>query len=178
VLDSANQATAGERVFALLVQGSAWHMKGKDSLASISFDEGIAGYRDLTSRGVDLAPFLKRLADSIRIARRGTRVAPAPFGAVTVVGAADETPVLISHPPIRYAPEMQRLGVSGTVIVEATLDTTGRVVPASVKVIQSPNPVFDAETRRVVLASVYRPARVQGKASRVTIRQPITFAPY
>ena len=177
-LDSANQATAGERVFALLVQGAAWHVKGKDSLATISLDEGIAGYRDLTSRGVDLAPFLKRLADSIRIARRGTRAAPPPFGAVTVVGAADEAPVLISHPPIRYAPEMQRLGVSGTVIVEATLDTTGRVVPASVKVIQSPNPVFDAETRRVVLASVYRPARVQGKASRVTIRQPITFAPY
>jgi len=178
-LDGANQATEGERVYALLVQGTTWHVKGNDSLATIAFDTGLAGYRDLTARGVDLAPFLKRLADSIRISRRGTPPRPAaPFAQPAVVGAVDEPPVLISHPPIRYAPEMQALRIGGTVIVEATLDTTGRVVPASVQVIQSPNPLFDSETKRVVLAAMYRPARIGGKAARVTIRQPITFAAY
>jgi TonB family protein len=177
-LDSANEASAGERVYALLVQGVAWHMKRRDSLATLSLDAGLEGYRDLTSRGVDLAPFLKRLADSIRISRRGARQPTAPFAAPSVVGAVDEQPALISHPPIRYAPEMQALRIGGTVIVEATLDTTGRVIPASVKIVQSPNPVFDAETKRVVLAAVYRPARIRGRSTRVTIRQPVTFAAY
>jgi TonB family protein len=179
-LDSVNNPTPGQRVYALLVQGTAWHAKGRDSLAAQSFDDGLAGYRDLTARGVDLAPFLKRLADSIRLSLRSPRTAAAgsAFAAPTVVGSVDEPPVLVSHPPIRYAPEMQALRIGGTVVVEATLDTTGRVVPASVKVVESPNPVFNAESQRVVLASSYRPARVHSRPARVTIRQPITFAAY
>jgi TonB family protein len=177
-LDSANTATPGERVYALLVQGLALRQKGRDSLAAVSFDAGVVGYRDLTARGTDLAPFLKRLADSVRLSRRAPQPADTPFGAPTVVGTMDEPPVLLTHPPIRYAPEMQSLRIGGTVIVEATLDTTGRVVPATVKVVQTPNPVFDAESKRVVQAAVYRPARVHGRPARVTIRQAITFAAY
>jgi len=47
-----------------------------------------------------------------------------------------------------------------------------------VKVVQTPNPVFDAESKRVVQAAVYRPARVHGRPTRVTIRQPISFFTY
>jgi len=152
-LDSANNGTPGERVYARLVQGTAWHAKSRDSLAALSFDAGLGELSRSDGRsGVDLAPFLKRLADSIRISRHGGRTtagAVSPFAAPSVVGAVDEPPVLISHPPIRYAAEMQALRIGGTVIVEATLDTTGRVLPPTVKVVQSPNPVFDAETKRV-----------------------------
>ncbi len=176
-LDSGNTATPGERVYALLVQGLALHQKGRDSLAAVSFDAGIAGYRDLTARGTDLAPLLKRLADSVRLSR-APRSADTPFAAPTVVGTVDEPPTLVTHPPIRYAPEMQSLRIGGTVIVEATLDTNGRVLPTTVKVVQTPNPAFDAESKRVVQAAVYRPARVHGRPARVTIRQPITFAAY
>ncbi len=178
-LDGANQATAGERVYALLVQGMAWRMKGRDSLAALSLDAGMSGYRELTAQGVDLAPLLKHLADSVRLSRPVLpRPAETPFAAPTVVGTVDEPPALITHPAIRYAPEMQALRIGGTVIVEATLDTTGHVLPATVKGVQTPNPVFDAESKRVVQAAVYRPARVHGRAARVTIRQPITFAAY
>ena len=178
-MDRYNQPTEGEQVYAHLVEGVAWQMKGRDTLATASFDAGMAGYRDLTARGVDLAPFLKRLADSIRINRKTARAPELPFAAPTVVGVSvDVAPALVSHPPIRYAPEMQALRIGGTVIVEATLDTTGRILPATVKVVQSPNPIFDAESKRVVIASVYRPARTKGKPMQVTIRQPITFAPY
>ena len=173
-LDSANNATPGERVYARLVEGSAWHEKGNDSLAARSFDAGLAGYRDLTARGVDLAPFLKRFADSLRLRRH----AATPFATPSVVGQIDEPPLLISHPPIRYAPEMQALRIGGTVIVKAILDTTGRVLPATMKVVESPNPIFNAESRRVVLAALYRPARIHGRPARVTIRQTITFAAY
>jgi len=52
------------------------------------------------------------------------------------------------------------------------------VLASSAKVVQSPNPMFDAEAKRVVLAARYRPARINHKAARVTIRQPITFVAY
>lgn len=173
-LDELNQPSTAERVYGQLVRGIALKKKGRDSLATIAFDAGLEGYRDLTSRGVDLAPFLKRLADSIRVSRRSEP----PAARLTVVGAVDQPPELLSRPSIRYAPEMQALRIGGTVIVEATLDPTGRIVPASMKIVQSPNPVFDAEAKRVTAASVYRPAKINGSAARVTIRQPITFAPY
>jgi len=179
-LGPASNATPGERVYALLVQGLALRALGRDSLASVAFDSGSAGYRNLVAHGVDLAPFLRRLADSVRMGRRR---GPAPAAAVTALGApsatgVDEQPAVTTHPAIRYAPEMQKLRIGGTVIVEATLDTTGRVIPGSVRIVQSPNPVFNEEARRVVLAATYRPARQGGRAVRTTIRQPITFAPY
>jgi TonB family protein len=177
-IDPAAHASDGERVYALLVQGLAWTAKSRDSLAGAAFDAALAGYRDLTARGVDLAPVLRRLADSVRLARRGTARARPPLAPPNTVDPVDDQPGLVSHPPIRYAPEMQALRIGGTVIVEATLDTTGRVLPATVKIVQSPNPVFDAEARRVVSAAVYRPARTGGRAVRATIRQPVTFVPY
>jgi TonB family protein len=179
-LDPAARATPGERVYALLVQGLALKAKGRDSLASAAFDSGTAGYQALVARGVDLAPFLKRLADSVRLARRrggAPASAPSGLGAPSATGV-DEQPALVTHPAIRYAPEMQALRIGGTLIVEATLDTTGRVIPGSVRIVQSPNPVFNEEARRVVLAATYRPARQGGRAVRTVIRQPITFAPY
>ena len=179
-LDPAANATPGERVYALLVRGLALKALGRDSLASAAFDSGTAGYRDLTARGVDLAPFLRRLADSVRMSRRRpTAPAAAASGLGTPLATGvDEQPWLVTHPTIRYAPEMQALRIGGTLIVEATLDTTGHVIPSSVRIVQSPNPVFNDEARRVVLAATYRPARQGGKAVRTTIRQPITFAPY
>jgi len=181
-LDPATAATPGERVYALLVQGLALKALRRDSLASAAFDEGEAGYNALVTRGVDLAPFLKRLADSVRLARRrggapAAALSRGGLGAPSATGV-DEQPALVTHPPIRYAPEMQALRIGGTLIVEATLDTTGRVIPGTVKIVQSPNPVFNVEARRVVVAAVYRPARQGGKGVRTTIRQPITFAPY
>ena len=179
-LDPSANPSPGERVYALFVQGLALKALGRDSLASAAFDSGTASYRDLVARGVDLAPFLRRLADSVRLSRR--RVA-APAAAASGLGApsatgVDEQPALVTHPPIRYAPEMQALRIGGTVVVEATLDTTGHVLAGSVRIVQSPNPVFNDEARRVVLAATYRPAHQGGKAVRTTIRQPITFAPY
>lgn len=179
-LGPASNATPGERVYALLVQGLALRALGRDSLASVAFDSGSAGYRDLVARGVDLAPFLRRLADSVRMGRRR---AAAPVAATSGLGApsaagVDEQPAVTTHPAIRYAPEMQALRIGGTVIVEATLDSTGHVIPGSVRIVQSPNPVFNDEARRVVLAATYRAARQGGRAVRTTFRQPITFAPY
>lgn len=167
-LDPATRPTAGERVYALLVRGTAWSAAGNDSLARADYDAALVGYQELTARGVEPAPFLKRLADSVRFARRGAR----PSG----VDAVDGPPVLLSQPPIRYPPEMQALRIGGTVTVAAMVDTTGHVVPGSLRVAHSPNPGLDREAMRVVAASRYRPARRGGRAVAAEIRQAITFS--
>ncbi|PYP56779.1 MAG: hypothetical protein DMD40_10060 [Gemmatimonadetes bacterium] len=66
-LDSTNHASPAIRVYAQLVQGMAWRAKGRDSLATATFSAALAGYHDLTTRGVDLAPVLRSLADTVRL---------------------------------------------------------------------------------------------------------------
>ena len=175
-LDPMTRATEGERVYAQLVEGIAWKEAGRDTLSREAFDSALAGYQQLTARGVELAPFLKRLADSVRLARSGRT--PGALGSPAVLEAVDTPPVPISHPAINYPPEMQALRVGGTVVVEARVDARGHVLAGTVRVVQSPNPGLEREAMRVVTAAVYKPARRGGQAVAVTIRQPITFAPY
>ncbi len=171
-LDSSAHPTEAQRVYGLLVRGMAWKAAGRDSLASSDVATGLAGYRDLTARGVDLAPFLMRLADSLSHAHRSH---PEPFQPLTVAGPVDQKPILLSHPAVRYPPEARQLNASGTVTVEAIIDNTGHVQAGSAKIVQSANPIFDAEALRVVSAAVYHPGRRGGQAVAVTIQQPITF---
>jgi TonB family protein len=74
----------------------------------------------------------------------------------------------------------QALSLDSTldVVVEATLDPTGKPDPGSAKVVESPNHAFDAEVLRVVRGSLYRPARRQGQPVRAVIRQAISFVNY
>ena len=178
-LDTAlTRPTEGERVYALLVRGVAASRTGRDSAGRADLAEGLALYQTLTARGVDLAPFLRRFADSVRLSGRGAKPPGATMAAPIAVGAVDEQPALVSHPPIRYPPEMQSLRVDGTVLVEAALDVTGHVEPGSAKIVQSPNHAFDEEALRVVRGSVYRPARSESRAVRAVIRQAISFVNY
>ena len=175
-LDTAlTHPTEGERMYALLVRGVAASRTGRDSAGRADLAAGLALYQTLTAHGVDLAPFLRRFADSVRIGRRGAKPPGAAMTAPTAVGDVDQQPALVSHPAIRYPREMQALRVDGTVLVEATLDATGHVEPAPMSIVHSPNHGFDEEALRVVRGSVYRPARTKGRAVRAVIRQAITF---
>ena len=167
-LDSATQASEGERMYGLLVRGIAWRRVGRDTLAQSDFTRAETLRRDLQARGVPLAPFLVGLADSVRLAPRR----PPPLG-LTVMDSVDVSPVLVSQPSVHYPPEMRALNVGGTVVVEATLNELGRV--ATARVVQSPNPGLDAEALRVVRESAYRPAQRRGHAIRTVIRQGIIF---
>ena len=86
-----------------------------------------------------------------------------------------EKPERLAGPQPVYPPLLHQAGIQGVVKVEAIIDTTGHVEPNSVRVVESPNPGFDQAAKTVVLKSLYRPARVYGKAVRVLIQQPINF---
>jgi len=173
--DTSAHMTDGERVYALLVKGVVEIRAGRTELGALDEKRGIDLWQLERARGIELAPFLNDLADSVRLARAGARAVGG--SGLVVIGSADVAPAILSRPPVAYPPEARALGVVGTVVVEADIDTSGTVVPGSLRVVESPNPLLDSAAVRIVRASRYRPARSNGRAVRVRVRQPITLRP-
>lgn len=65
--DSGSGATPAIRVYVELVRGMAWQAKGNREKAASTFESAVARYDRLRATGTDFAPFLRRLADSVRL---------------------------------------------------------------------------------------------------------------
>jgi len=112
------------------------------------------------------------------------RMTPPLVGASTPVGPvgpspaalfSDDTPVVLSGPLPRYPELLRQAGIQGRVVLEAVVDTTGRVDAASIHVIYATNPAFIEGARAALAASLFRPGRVGGHAVRVRVRIPFEF---
>ena len=82
---------------------------------------------------------------------------------------------LLSQPAPRYPPALAAMGVEGRVKVEFVIDTTGRVEPGSVRILESSHPAFEDAAHGTVLAAAFRPARLSRHAVRQLTRQAIRF---
>jgi len=98
-----------------------------------------------------------------------------PTGDVFSVDVVQEKPERLAGPPPVYPPLLQQAGIEGVVMVQAIIDTMGRVEPNSIKITQTANPGFNESAKTTVLKSLFRPARVYGKAVRVLIQIPIAY---
>ena len=105
----------------------------------------------------------------------GTGIVPSS-DQVFMESVVEERPEVLSGPALNYPDLLRQAGVQGRVLVQAIIDTSGRAEPASVKVIQSPNPGFDSPAKQMVLKALFRPARVHGRAVRVLVNLPIDFS--
>src|SRR5437899_3678880 len=88
----------------------------------------------------------------------------------------EERPELLSAPPPIYPQLLRQAGIQGRVMLHAIVDTTGRVEPASVRIIKSPSPAFDQPTKDWVLKALFRPARLHGRGVRVFINLPVDYS--
>ena len=61
-------------------------------------------------------------------------------------------------------------------IIGPIVDTTGRLEPNSVKIVQTPHPGFGPTIRRWAASALFRPARLQGHAVRVWVRLPLDYS--
>ena len=104
----------------------------------------------------------------------GTGIVPSS-DQVFMESVVEERPEVLSGPALNYPDLLRQAGVQGRVLVQAIIDTSGRAEPASVKIIQSPNPGFDQSAKNYVLRALFRPARVHGRAVRVLVNLPIDF---
>jgi protein TonB len=92
------------------------------------------------------------------------------------VRTVEEPPVLLSHPEPGYPDLLRSAGIEGRVVVEAVLDTLGRVERGSLRIVSSTHALFVPEASALVLGSRYRPGRFGGTAVRVRIQVPVNFA--
>jgi len=88
----------------------------------------------------------------------------------------EERPALLSAPAPVYPALLQQAGIQGRVILPAVIDTTGRVEPASVRIMGSSHPAFDQPTKDWVLKALFRPARLHGRGVRVLINLLVDYS--
>ncbi|HTT69360.1 MAG TPA: TonB family protein [Gemmatimonadales bacterium] len=107
------------------------------------------------------------------------RPAPAPTPQRERVYAEDsvtERPRMLHHPQLAYPDSLKAAGIGGHVLLEAVIDTTGRVDSGSVRTVSSSHPAFEAVARDVVVATTFRPGRLDGRAVAVRVRIPFNFS--
>ena len=87
----------------------------------------------------------------------------------------DEPAVVVHQPSPRYPPALQQAGREGRVLVEFIIDTTGHLEGASLRVLESSHPGFEAAAGETIRRSVFRPAKVRGEPVRQRTIQAVTF---
>ncbi|MGH7520398.1 MAG: energy transducer TonB [Gemmatimonadales bacterium] len=90
-------------------------------------------------------------------------------------GLGEAGPEVLTGPLPVYPELLRQAGVQGQVVLEAVVDTTGRVRAASLSVVSATNPGFVAPARQALLATLFRPARVGGRAVSMLVRVPFDF---
>jgi periplasmic protein TonB len=106
----------------------------------------------------------------------GTGTGVVPTGNdVFLESIVDERPAILAAVPPVYPALLRDAGVQGRVVMQFIVDTVGRVEPASIKVLESPNPGFDGPSRNYLLHAVFRPARVHGRPVRVLVSLPVLY---
>lgn len=88
---------------------------------------------------------------------------------------SESGPQILTGPLPQYPELLREAGVEGHVVLEAIVDTTGRIQRDSILVVSATNPEFAASARRALSATLFRPAFVAGHAVRTRIRVPFEF---
>jgi protein TonB len=102
----------------------------------------------------------------------GSTVSPTAVYTSTMV---EERPERVGGPEPRYPEMLRQAGIEGQVVVECVIDTSGRAEPGSIRVISSSHVLFEQPAREAVKASVFRPARLDGRSVRVRVQLPLNF---
>src|SRR5262245_38071997 len=106
-----------------------------------------------------------------------TGVTPSDGNQVFATFEVDQPPQRLSAPPLDrdYPALLRQAGITGRVVLQAVIATTGKAEPASIEVMQSTYPGFNDAAKRWLSEALFRPARKGGQAVRVLVRQVIDF---
>lgn len=87
----------------------------------------------------------------------------------------DDPPVMVVQGALRYPPALQSAGITGNVMVQFIVDTSGHPIESSFKVLKSTLPAFEPAAREAALKSVFRPGKLHGQAVMVLVQQAVVF---
>ena len=96
-------------------------------------------------------------------------------GTMWTAEAVQEAPVLLTAPLPAYPARLREVGIQGQVVIEAIVDTLGRVELGSMRIVASDQAEFDGPALVTIRGALFRPGRVFGKGVRVLVRVPVAF---
>jgi protein TonB len=92
------------------------------------------------------------------------------FGPLSQAG-----PEVLAGPLPAYPDLLRQAGIEGRVLLEAVIDTSGRVMRDSILVVSATNLGFVTPARQALLATLFRPALIGGRPVRMRVRVPFEF---
>jgi protein TonB len=113
--------------------------------------------------GVDV---LRSLHDAT-IQASGNGISWSPFD--------ENYPEVLAAPIPAYPERLRQAGVEGRVVLEAVVDSSGRVDETSIRVVLASHPGFVRPARDALIGTLFRPARVGGRPVAALIHLPIEF---
>lgn len=84
-------------------------------------------------------------------------------------------PEVLTGPVPMYPELLRQAGIQGRVLLEAVVDSAGRVSRDSILVVFATNPAFVTAARQALVATLFRPAFVGGRPMRMRVRVPYEF---
>ncbi len=104
-------------------------------------------------------------------------IGTAPLGSGVYIASQVDEPVLAAPGSVgpRYPEVLRAAGVQGQVVVTFVVDTTGRVEPSSLVILNSTNDLFGAAVRTALPAMRFIPAKADGRKVRQLVQQPFVF---
>ncbi|HEY0995232.1 MAG TPA: TonB family protein [Gemmatimonadaceae bacterium] len=129
----------------------------------------------------ELAASRARAEAEAAAAAARSRVESESAGELASNASYDEAEVDVAVRPLggapvpKYPERLRSAHVEGRVNVRFIVGTNGRVEGGSIKILDSPDPAFSEEVRRVLLSTRYSAAQAGGKKVRQIVEQTFTF---
>ncbi len=86
-----------------------------------------------------------------------------------------QKPALLFGPRLDYPEDLRRNRIQGRVLVQAILDTLGRIEPGSIQFVMTPDPGFLMPVSQYLALARFRPARRKGRPVRSIVQMPVDF---
>ena len=118
--------------------------------------------------GAFMTPLVPMWSPSVTAAGAGR-------GDTWAAALGQEGPEVLTGPIPTYPELLRQAGIQGRVLLEAVVDTTGRVSADSILVVFTTNPAFVAPARQALVSTLFRPAMVGGRPMRMWVRVPYEF---
>ena len=98
------------------------------------------------------------------------------IGGQRVLADADRPPeLLVSVPPV-YPAMLLAAGVTGRVVLEFVVDSSGRYLESTLRIVSTDHPAFVEPARTALQQSRFRAARAQGLPTSAWVRQSVRFS--
>ncbi len=132
----------------------------------------VAGTRFAPGRAEDRA-VRARVVVEVAFDPRHTAAAPSPV--YEEEDSLSQKPALLFGPRLDYPEDLRRNRIQGRVLVQAILDTLGRIEPGSIQFVMTPDPGFLMPVSQYLALARFRPARRNGRLVRSLVQMPVDF---